>query len=121
MFKKWLKDNSIEIYLTNNEGKSVFAERFIRTLNNKIYRRMAAVSKNVYTDELDGKWIIVNEYNNTYHTIKMKPVDVKDIAYIFSSKDPKFNDGDHVRISKHKKVFAKGYTPNWSEEVFGIS
>ena len=51
----------------------------------------------------------------------MKPVDVKDIAYIFSSKDPKFNDGDHVRISKHKKVFAKGYTPNWSEEVFGIS
>ena len=73
--------------------------------------------KNVYTDELDDKWIIVNEYNNTYHTIKMKPVDV---AYIFSSKDPKFNNGDNVRISKHKKVFAKGYTPNWSE-VFGIS
>ena len=117
MFKKWLKDNSIEIYFTNNEGKSVFAERFIRTFNNKIYKRMAAISKNVYTDELDDKWIIVNEYNNTYHTIKMKPVDV---AYIFSSKDPKFNNGDNVRISKHKKVFAKGYTPNWSE-VFGIS
>ena len=65
---------------------------------------MAAISKNVYTDELDDKWIIVNEYNNTYHTIKMKPVDV---AYIFSSKDPKFNNGDNVRISKHKRFLLK--------------
>ena len=61
---------------------------------------------------------IVDEYNNTYHrTIKMKPVDVKDKTYIHSEKevndkDPKFKVGDHVRISKYKNIFAKGYTPN---------
>ena len=74
---------------------------------------------------------IVNEYNNTYHrTIKMKPVDVKDNTYIYSmefystnlhsNKDPKFKVGDHVRISKYKCIFAKGYTTNWSEEGFAI-
>ena len=78
-FKKWLKDNNVEIYSTHNEGKSVVAERFIRTLKNKIYKYMTSVSKNVYIDKLDD---IVNEYNNTYHrTIKMKPVDVKDNTY----------------------------------------
>ena len=75
-FKKWLKDNNIEMYSIHNEGKSVVAERFIRTLKNKIYKYMTSVSKNVYTDKLDD---IVDEYNNTYRrTIKMKPVDVKD-------------------------------------------
>ena len=64
------------MYSTNNEGKSVIAERFIRTLKNKIYKYMTAISKNVYIDKLDD---IVKEYNNTYHpSIKMKPVDVKD-------------------------------------------
>ena len=114
-FKKWLKDNDIEMYSTHNEGKSVVAERFIRTLKNKIYKHMTAVSKNVYIDKLDD---IVNEYNNTYHrTIKMKPIEVKDNTYIDSikevnDKDPKFKVGDHVRISKYKNIFAKGYTPN---------
>ena len=62
------------------EGKSVVAERFIRTLKNKTYKYMTSVSKNVYVDKLDD---IVNEYNNTYHrTIKMKPVDVRDNIYI---------------------------------------
>ena len=62
------------MYSTQNSGKSVIAERFIRTLNNKIYKHMAAVSKNVYIDELDD---IVNEYSNTYHrTIKMKPIEI---------------------------------------------
>ena len=80
-FKKWLKDNDIEMYSIHNEGKSVVAERFIRTLKNKIYKYMTAISKNVYIDKLDD---IVNEYNNTYHrTIKMKPVDVKDITFIY--------------------------------------
>ena len=85
---------------------------------------MTSISKNVYIDKLDD---IVDEYNNTYHrTIKMKPVDVKDNTYIdfkkeVNDKDPKFKIGDHVRISKQKNVFAKGYTPNWSEEVFVIS
>ena len=79
-FKKWLKDNDIEMYSTNNEGKSVIAERFIRTLKNKIYKYMTSISKNVYIDKLDN---IVKRYNNTYHTsIKMKPVDVKDNIYI---------------------------------------
>ena len=73
-FKKWLKDNDIEMYLIHNEGKSVVAERFIRTLKTKIYKYMTSVSKNVYIDKLDD---IVNEYNNTYHrTIKIKPADV---------------------------------------------
>ena len=85
---------------------------------------MNSVWKNVYINKLDD---IVGEYNNTYHrTIKMKPTDVKDNTYIdfkkeFNDKDPKFKVGDHVRISKYKNIFAKEYTPNWSEEVFVIS
>ena len=100
------------------------AERFIRTLKIKIYKYMTSISKNMYIDELDD---IVNEYNNTYHkTIKVKPVEVKDNTYIdfkkeVNDKDPKFKVGDHVRISKYKNIFAKGYTPNWSEEVFVIT
>ena len=71
----------------------------------------------IYLDKLDD---IVNEYNNTYHrTIKMKSVDVKDNTYIdynkeVNDKDPKFNAGDHVRISKYKNIFAEGSTSNWS-------
>ena len=85
---------------------------------------MTAISKNVYIDKLDD---IVDEYNNTYHrTIKMKPADVKDNTYIdfekkVNDKDPKFKIGDHVRISKYKNIFAKGYMPNWSEEFFIIN
>ena len=100
--------------------ENLFVERFIRTLKTKIYKYMTSVSKNVYINKLDDT---VNEYNNTYHrTIKMKPVDVKDNTYIDSmelhsskevnDKDPKFKVGDHVRISKYKNIFAKGYTPN---------
>ena len=122
-FKKWLLDNNIVMYSTHNEGKSVVAERFIRTLKSKIYKYMTSISKNVYIDKLDD---IVDEYNNTYHTtIKMKPIDVKDNTYInadkeINNKDPKFKVGDHVRISKYKNIFAKEYRPNWSEEVFVI-
>ena len=109
------------MYSTHNEGKSVVAERFIRTIKSKIYKYMTSISKNVYIDKLDD---IVDEYNNTYHrTIKMKPIDVKDNTYINFGKEVnnnnlKFKVGDHVRISKYKNIFAKGYTPNWSEEVF---
>ena len=115
-FKKWLKDKDIEMYSIHYEGKSVVAERFIRTLKTKIYKYMTLVSKNVYTNKLDD---IVGEYNNTYHrTIKMKPVNAKDNTYIdfkreVNDKDPKFKVGDRVRISKYKIIFAKGYTPNW--------
>ena len=67
------------MYLIHNEGKSVVAERFIRTLNTRIYKYMTSVSKNVYMDKLND---IVGEQNNTYHrTIKMKPIDVKDNIY----------------------------------------
>ena len=110
-FKKWLQDNDIKMYSTINEGKSVAAERFVRTSKKKIYKHMTSISKNVYIDELDD---IVNEYNSTYHrTIKMKPIDVKDNTYIniskeVNNKDPKFKVGDHVRISKYKNIFAKG-------------
>ena len=112
------------MYSIYNEGKSVVAERFIRTLKTKIYKYMTSISKNVYIDKLDD---IVNEYNNTYHrTIKMKPVDIKDNTYIdfkkeVKDKDPKFKVGVYVRISKYKNIFAKVYTPDWSEEVFVVS
>ena len=64
-FKKWLKDNDIEMYSIHNEGKSVVAEMFIRTLKTKTYKYMTPVSKNVNIDKLDN---IMGEYNNTYHT-----------------------------------------------------
>ena len=111
------------MYSTHNGGKSVAVEKFIRTLKNKIYKYTTSISKNVYIDKLDDT---VNEYNNTYHiTIKIKPIDVKNNTYInigkeVNNKDPKFKVGDHVRISKYKNIFAKGYTPNWSEEIFVI-
>ena len=78
------------------------------------------MSKKVYIDKLDD---IVSEDNNTYHRItKMEPVDVKDSTYIdfeeeVNDKDPKFKVGDHVRISKYKNIFAKGYTSNRFEDV----
>ena len=118
-FKKWLQDNDIVMYSTNNEGKSIVAERFIRTLKSKIYKYMTSISKYKLDD-------IVDKYINTYDTtIKMKPIDVKDNTYInidkeINNKDPKFKVGDRVRISKYKNIFAKSYTPNWSEELFVI-
>ena len=94
------------MYSIHNEGKSVVAERFIRTLKTKIdYKYMTSISKNVYIDKLDD---MVNEYNNTYRrTIKMKPVEVKDNTYIdfkneVNDKDPKFKVGYHVRTSKYR-------------------
>ena len=130
VFKKWLSDNDIIMYSTYNEGKSVVAETFIRTLKNKLYKHMTATGKNVYYDVLDD---VVNKYNNTKHsTIKIKPIDVKDNnkrVYIdehnekdttksSSSERSRFKVGDRVRISKFKNIFAKGYTPNWSKEIF---
>ena len=85
---------------------------------------MTAVSKNIYFDVLD---YIFDRYNNTVHrTIKIKPIDVTGDSYAdynedFNKKYPKFNISDHLRISTYKNVFAKGYTPNWSEEVFVVT
>ena len=96
--KSWLEKNDIEMYSTHNEGKSVVAERLIRTLKTKIYKHVTSVSKNVYMDKLSD---IVNEYNNIYdRTIEIKPVDVKDNTYIdfpkeVYNKDSKLKVGDH--------------------------
>ena len=119
VFKKWLLDNNIIMYSTFNEGKSVVAERFIRTLKNKLYKHMMATGKNVYYDVLDD---VVNENNNnTRNTIKMKPKDVKNdttkssaIArnkrvYIgeYNKKDSRINASDRVRISNLKIYLLK--------------
>ena len=85
---------------------------------------MTGISKNVCFDVSDD---FINKYNNTVHrAIKMKPIDITDDSYAeynedFNEKDPKFKVGDHVRISKYKNIFAKGYATNWSEEVFVVS
>ena len=121
VFKKWLSDNDIIMYSTYNEGKSVVAEKFIRTLKNKLYKHMADTGKNVYYDVLDDA---VNKYNNTkYSTIKMKPIDVRDNnkrVYIdeHNEKDSRFKVGERVRISKFKNIVAKEYTPNCRKEIF---
>ena len=100
------------MHSTYNEGKSVAAERFIRTLKNKLYKHMTATGKNVYYDVLDD---VVNKYNNTKHsTIKMKPIDVGDNnkrVYIdgHNEKDSRFKVGDRVtkEIKNYKRVYYK--------------
>ena len=124
VFKRWLSRNNIIMYSTYNEFKSVVVERFIRTLKNKLYKYMTATGKNVYYDVLDD---IVNEYNNTKHnTIKIKPKDVGNNnkrVYIdeHNEKHCRFKVSDRVRISKFKNILAKGYTPNWSREIFIVN
>ena len=103
------------MYIDLNERKHLFAERFIRISKNKIYKSVS-VSKNLYIDKLDDKY---TKYYNTYL------IGVNSSTYINSGKennekDPKFEVGGHVHISKKKFFFAKGYTPNWSEENFVI-
>ena len=123
-FKNFFKKNDIEMYSTFKKEKSVAAKRFIKTLKNKIYKHMTYIGKNVYFNVLDD---IVRKYYNTVHSfIKIKPKDVTDdsfFGYVEESnkKDPKFKVGNYVRISKHKNIFAKGYTQNWSEEIFVIN
>ena len=98
--KLWLEKNVIEMYLTHNEGKSVVAERFIRTFKDKIYKFMPSISKNRYIDVKLTTHIDFDKKNN--------------------KENPEFKVGDHVRISNYKNIFAKVYVPNWSEEVFVI-
>ena len=115
--KSWLQDDDMERYSTCDEGKSVVAERFIRTLKSKIYKYVTLISKNVCIDKL---YEIVNKYSNTYHsTIKIRLVNEKSSTYIdFNKKNNKENPKlKMVRISKYKTIFAKCYIPNWSEEV----
>ena len=109
------------MYSTCNVGKS---ERVIRTLKDKVFKHITAVLKNIYFDMLDD---FLNKWNNTVHrTIKMKPIDVISDSYAEYNKNSnekylKCKTGDHVRVSKYKNIFAKGYTQNWLEETFVVS
>ena len=131
-FKDFLKKHDVMLYHTQNEEKSSVVERWNRTMKNKMWKMFTANNNSIYWDKLET---LVNDYNNTKHSsIKMTPTEAskkknQGIVYFnlygnleqVSSK-PKFKVGDKVRISKYKRnVFDKGYTPNWSEELFIIN
>ena len=129
LFQKFLKDNNIHFFVTYNETKAQIAERFNRTLKTKMWRYFSFANTYRYIDILQA---LVDGYNNSHHrSINMKPVNVN----VFNAQDVwktlykkgktrsaqyKFKVGDQVRISKFKRTFAKGYLPNWTEEVFSI-
>ena len=131
-FKDFLKKNNIMLYHTQNEEKSSVVERWNRTMKNRMWKMFSANNNTVYWDKLDK---LVDDYNNTKHSsIKMTPTEAskkgnekqvfanlyEDEIFLKPGK-PKFTIGDKVRLSKYKrKVFDKGYTPNWTEEVFVI-
>jgi hypothetical protein len=129
-FKEFLSQRDISIYIVNSELKASVVERFNRTLKEKMWRYFTFKGKFVYHDVLDK---IIHSYNNSYHrTIKMKPVEVRKsneeeiYERVFTDKNQfikrfKYSLDDKVRISKYKTSFAKGYTPNWSEEIFIVS
>ena len=105
LFELLLRTNDIEMYSTNNEGISAVAESFIRSLKNKIYKHMTAISKNVYFGVLGD---IVNKYNNTVHrTIKITFEFYAEYNEDSNEKHPKFTVGDRVRISKYKSILEK--------------
>ena len=120
--KSEIEESEIEMYLTHDEGKSFVAGRFIKTSKNEIHKYMTSISKNMYIDKLN----IVNKYNNIYHTTIKKNPSALNQAYILTlnkennKEGSNFKVGDIVRISKYKNIFAKGFVPNWSEEVFVI-
>ena len=131
-FKEFLKKNKIKLYHTENEEKSSIVERLNRTMKNRMWRMFSANNNTVYWDNLDE---LVDDYNNTIHSsVKMAPTEAskkeneeKFFAHLYGDliylkpKKPKFSIGDKVRISKYKRrVFDKGYTPNWTEEVFVV-
>ena len=132
-FKDFLKRNGIKLYHTQNEEKSSIVERWNRTMKDRMWKMFTVNNNTVYWDKLDK---LVDDYNNSRHSsIKMTPVEASkkkneskvwsnlygDLIYLKPGK-PKFAIGDKVRISKYKrKVFDKGYTPNWTEEIFVIN
>ena len=110
------------MYSTHNEGKSVIAERFIKTLKAKIYKKVTANNSKSNPSYLNK---IVDQYNYTYHhSINKKPINADYSALTekieTNSKAPKFKVNDRVRITKYKNIFSKGYTENWSREIFII-
>ena len=122
LMSEWLENNNIFIFLTYNEGKSVITERFIKTLKAKIYKKTTANDSKTYLSYLNK---MIDQYNNTYHhSINKKPINADYSALTepneTNSKVPKFKVNDEVRIAKYKNIFIKGYTENWSREIFII-
>ena len=130
-FKDFLKREGITLYHTENEEKSSVVERWNKTMKTKMWKMFTVNNNTVYWDKLDK---LVNDYNSRHSSIGMTPVEASkkknekkvwsnlygDLIFLKPGK-PKFAIGDHVRISKYKrKVFDKGYTPNWTEEIFVI-
>ena len=129
--KDLLEKSSIKLYSTENEEKSSVVERWNRTIKSKMWKQFTVQGNTMYLDMLPK---LVNQYNNTKHSsIKMTPVEAsnkKNEGTVYfnlygdmetSKQKPKFKVGDKVRISKYKRnVFDKGYTPNWTEEIFTI-
>jgi hypothetical protein len=133
MVQKFFKENKVHFYTTNSELKASVVERFNRTIKEKMWRYFSFKNNRKYIDILPE---LVDSYNNTYHrTIKSKPLEVtiKNEDQIWKNiygydktygnetfVNPKFKIGDKVRISKNKGIFEKGYTPNWTREIFLI-
>ena len=129
-FKEFLDKKNISLYIVNSELKASVVERFNRPLKEKMWRNFTFKGKYVYHDVIDK---IVSAYNRSYHrTIKMRPIDVNEkneqaiYESVFSNNNESTNKfkldiNDKVRISKYKTVFSKGYTPNWSEEIFIVT
>ena len=129
--KELLDKNKITLYSTENEEKSSVCERWNRTIKSKMWKQFTVQGNTQYLDMLPK---LVKQYNNTKHSsIKMTPTEaskkINEGTVYFnlygdmetSKQKPKFKKGDKVRISKYKRnVFDKGYTPNWSEEIFTV-
>ena len=128
---QWLKNNNIKRYNTYNEGKAVVVERFNRTLKTRMWKYFSANNSYNYIDVIDD---LLWQYNNSRHrSIKMKPKEAslkKNEALVWRTlyddltpevRNAKYRVGDNVRIAKKKATFEKGYTPNWTEEVFEIT
>lgn len=128
--KKMLKQRKIHIYSTFTTKKAAIVERFNRTLKNRMWKEFSFRGSYKWVDILQS---LVDDYNHTKHrTIKMKPIDVVPsneqhlLNTVYSNTFPirgvkaKFKSGDLVRISKYKHIFSKGYTPNWTTEIFRI-
>lgn len=126
-FQTLMKSNNINHYSTYSEKKACVVERLNRTLKQKMWKQFTINGNYKWLDMLP---VLVNTYNNTKHqTIKMTPINAsnKDNEYIlkplfqdFNICEAKYKIGDKVRISKYKSVFKKGYTPNWTTEIFTV-
>ena len=128
-----LSRKNIKLYSTENEEKSSVAERFNRTIKQKMWKMFSANNNTIYVDKIDE---LLKNYNSSFHrSVQMSPKsasDIKNTHQVFANlysdeiykqvKKPKFRIGDRVRISKYKrKLFDKGFTPNWTEEIFVIN